>query len=366
MKALPATTAALQPQHAAQALALPARCYVDEDWFRREIEAVFAGGWQLVAHAAQLNGSGDHVVTSIGRVPLLVVRGEPEAGAPHGRLRALHNVCRHRAGPLAECDGRASRSLVCRYHGWTYTLDGRLRGAPEMHDAAGFDIATIRLPQAQVAEWQGRVFAALQPAMAFADLVDGIDARLPHDLADYRFERRISYEIGCNWKVYVDNFLEGYHLPRVHPRLNRMLDYRSYRTELARWSSLQWSPLDAAQGPYRGEADAVALYWWLWPNTMLNVLPGRLQTNRVLPLGSGRCRVDFDYYYPAAASPAETADDHAFADEVQAEDSSICEAVQRGLASGSYEAGRLNPARESGVWHFHELLRATMAGGGVA
>ena len=70
---------------------------------------------------------------------------------------------------------------------------------------------------------------------------------------DYRFERRISYEISCNWKVYVDNFLEGYHLPRVHPRLNRMLDYRSYRTELARWSSLQWSPLDAAQGPYRGD-----------------------------------------------------------------------------------------------------------------
>ena len=75
-------------------------------------------------------------MTSIGRVPLLVVRGEPEAGAPHGRLRALHNVCRHRAGPLAECDGRGARSLVCRYHGWSYTLDGRLRAAPEMHDAA--------------------------------------------------------------------------------------------------------------------------------------------------------------------------------------------------------------------------------------
>ena len=99
---------------------------------------------------------------------------------------------------------------------------------------------------------------------------------------------------------------------------------------------------------------------------MLNVLPGRLQTNRVLPLGTGRCRVDFDYYYPCRTPPRSTADDHAFADEVQAEDSSICEAVQRGLASGSYEAGRLNPARESGVWHFHELLRAAMADGGAA
>jgi len=358
----------LRHQPAGHAYALPARCYV-EPWFeQRERATVFASGWQLVGHAVQLSSPGDHVVTELGGVPLLIVRGEPEADAPPGKLRALHNVCRHRAGPLATCDGRAANALVCRYHGWTYELDGRLRGAPEMHDAADFDPSTIRLPQAHVAEWQGLVFASLQPAgvnvAAFDDVVAGIDDRLPVSLASYMFDRRVSYEIRCNWKVYVDNYLEGYHLPRVHPALNRLLDYRSYRTELARWRSLQWSPIEGSQGPYRasGSPTAAAQYWWLWPNTMLNVLPGRLQTNRVVALDAQRCRVDFDYYYPPDADPALGEQDRAFADTVQAEDIAICEAVQRGLASGSYVAGRLNPTRESGVWHFHELLRTSYAG----
>lgn len=337
---------------------LPAERYAGNDWQRRERDSVFATGWQLVGHASQFTGSGDHVVADIGGVPLLVVRGAPEPDAPSGRLRALHNVCRHRAGPLALCDGRGAKSLVCRYHGWSYALDGQLRGAPDMQDATDFDPAQVSLPQAHLAEWQGLVFAALDPAVPFARIVDGIDARLPRRFADWQHARRASYDIACNWKVYVDNYLEGYHLPRVHPGLSRLLDYRNYRTELARWHSLQWSPLDTAQGPYRGDGGAEeALYWWLWPNTMLNVLPGRLQTNRVLPLAVDRCRVAFDYFYPRDAGPRTIADDHAFADEVQAEDIAICEAVQRGLASGSYVSGRLNPTRETGVAHFHDLLR---------
>lgn len=356
----------LDSQLAAEALALPARCYVDAEFERRERETVFATGWQLVAHAAQLDSPGDHVVAELGAVPIVVVRGTPESDAPRGRLRALHNVCRHRAGPLATCDGRGAKSLVCRYHGWSYALDGQLRGAPEMQDVPGFDPASIRLPQARVAEWQGLVFAALDSdsdgSAGLAETIAGIDERLTPPLSNFVFDRRISYEIRCNWKAYVDNYLEGYHLPRVHPGLNRLLDYRSYRTELGRWTSLQWSPLDTAQGPYRADGDtAVARYWWIWPNTMLNVLPGRLQTNRVVPLEAQRCRVDFDYYYPDGADPALRASDLSFADEVQAEDIAICEAVQRGLASGSYVAGRLNPTRETGVWHFHELLRAAYA-----
>jgi choline monooxygenase len=362
-----AQTVALAPQPAGRALALPARCYVEDSFCERERATVFATGWQLVAHAEQLAAPGDHVVAEIGGVPLLIVRGEAEPAAPNGVLRALHNVCRHRAGPLALCDGRAARALICRYHGWTYALDGQLTGAPEMRDAEDFDVAQVRLPRARVAEWRGLVFAALghgeQPLAEFGDVVAEVEAR-SSAVGAARCARRVSYEIGCNWKVYVDNFLEGYHLPRVHPDLNRLLDYRSYRTELGKWNALQWSPLDTAQGPYGSTAAAngsEALYWWIWPNTMLNILPGRLQTNRVVPLGPQRCRVDFDYFYAADADPALAERDHAFAHTVQEEDITICEAVQRGLASGSYVAGRLNPARESGVWHFHELLRAAYA-----
>lgn len=340
------------PQPLATALALPAHCYVDPAMHGRDRGAVFARSWQLVAHAAQVAGAGDHAVAEIAGVPLVIVRGDD------GVLRALHNVCRHRAGPLATCDGRGARALTCQYHGWTYALDGQLRGAPEMGRAEEFDSVAIRLPQARVTEWQGLVFAALDAAAPpFDAVVDGIDARLAaagHRLADYRFHRRVSYDIDCDWKAYVDNYLEGYHVPRVHLGLNALLDYRSYTTTTARWHSLQASPLDSAPTLY---GSGEALYYWLWPNTMLNCLPGRLQTNRVLPLATGRCRVEFDFFY-AEANAAQADADAQFSDDVQKEDIGICEAVQRNLASGSYVAGRLNPLRESGVWHFHELLRA--------
>ncbi len=199
---------------------------------------------------------------------------------------------------------------------------------------------------------------------SFDALIQGIDARLGEHrgLANYGQHQRVSYDVACNWKVYVDNYLEGYHVPHVHPALNRMLDYRSYVTEVGDWQVLQASPLDSGDALY---GSGEALYWWLWPNTMLNVLPGRLQTNRIVPLGVDRCRVEFDFYYApdqggiqdSGATRAKREADLGFSDEVQNEDLRICEDVQRGLASGSYTPGRLNPLRESAVHHFQELLR---------
>lgn len=346
----PLAEAALQPQPPAAALTLPAGCYTEAPFAEAERRAVFARSWQLVAHGAQVTFAGDHEVDEIAGVPLLVVRGDD------GVLRALHNVCRHRAGPLAECDGRRARQLTCRYHGWRYALDGRLLGAPDMGRAADFDVAAVRLPQARVAQWQGLVFAALDDAAPpFEQLVEGIEARLGgRTFSDLRLALFATYEVACNWKVYVDNYLEGYHVPSVHPRLASLLDSAAYATTTARWSSLQASPL-AGSGPYeQGEA----LYWWLYPNTMLNVLPGRLQTNRVVPVGVDSCRVEFGYYYAPDVPAERRQEDQRFSDEVQMEDIAICEAVQRGLASGSYVAGRLNPRHEAGLHHFHELLRA--------
>lgn len=346
----------LQAQALDTAHALAAPFYTDPTIAARERDAVFAHGWQLVAHADQVRNIGDCAVAEIAGVPLLIVRGED------GVLRALHNVCRHRAGPLATCDQRGAKALRCKYHGWTYRLDGQLRNAAEMDNTRDFDVAAIRLPQAQVAQWQGLVFAALDAAPSLAEVLDGIEARIgAHALASYAFDRRTSYQIACNWKTYVDNYLEGYHVPHIHPALNRMLDYRSYTTTLAPWYSLQFSPLESADTLY-GSGDA--LYYFIWPNIMLNILPGRLQTNRVVPLAPDRCRVDFDYFYPAARNDAaHRAQDESFSDEVQREDIAICEQVQQRLACGSYLAGRLNPKRESGVWHFHELYRRALRTG---
>jgi choline monooxygenase len=341
----------LHPQPLETATALPAHFYTDARMPAWERRAIFDRAWQLIAHTSRLRNAGDHVVCDFAGLPVLAVRGED------GELRAFHNVCRHRAGPIAQCDGLAAKSLRCRYHGWNYGLDGALRSAPEMGSAADFDVADVRLPRLRTRVWQGMLFAAVgDDAPDFDAFVAGIDARLGERraLARYAHHQRVAYDIDCNWKVYVDNYLEGYHIPHIHPALNRMLDYRSYVTRTAAWHSLQHSPLESA-GDLYGDGDA--LYYWLWPNTMLNILPGRLQTNRVLPLGVDRCRVEFDFHY-ANDDPQRRAADLAFSDEVQAEDLAICADVQRGLASGSYTAGRLNPLRENAVHHFHELLRA--------
>ncbi|MGB0132888.1 aromatic ring-hydroxylating oxygenase subunit alpha [Dokdonella sp.] len=342
----------LVPQLPETATALPAPFYTDPDAFAAERQCVFASSWQLVAHASELSGTGDHVVTEVAGLPLIIVHGED------GELRAFHNVCRHRAGPLATCNGKGARALRCHYHAWTYTLEGQLRSAPEMGEAKDFNVSQIALPQAQVGIWHGLVFVAVGSAPPFAELLAGIDSRLgTTHIDDYQFHNRVSYEIEANWKTYVDNFLEGYHLPHIHPALNRLLDYRSYTTETSAWHSLQSSPMENSENFY---GSGEALYYFIYPNTMLNILPDRLQTNRVTSLSANRCRVDFDFYYPPSADTEELkrrSQDQAFSDEIQIEDIQICESVQKGLASGSYEAGRLNPKRESGVHHFHELLR---------
>jgi len=338
-----------------RARALEARHYLGSVMHETDRRAVFGHSWQLVAHREQLAQAGDHVVEVIAGTPVILLRGRD------GVLRAFPNVCRHRAGPLANCSGKGMHSLRCKYHGWLYDQEGRLIGAPEMQDAEEFAIGDIRLPPLRVREWQGLVFVALHEDVPdFGSVYGGITERIaPADLAAMRYTRRDVFDVACNWKAYVDNFLEGYHLPLVHPGLSRLLDYRAYETELFEWYSLQHSPLRNADAVY---GDGEALYFFIYPNVMLNVMPGRMQTNRVLPLGPERCRVEFDYYYLAdPAAMARIDEDRAFSDAVQHEDIVICESVQKGLASGFYEAGRLSPKRESGVWHFHERLREAYA-----
>lgn len=341
------------PQALQQAFNLPARAYRDPQLAAREDCRIFAGGWTLAGHLCELDAPQGCLSVELAGIPLIVLRDDT------GQLRAFHAVCRHRAGPLQPCGGRGGTLLRCRYHGWTYDSRGRLLAAAEMGSAEDFRTEAVALPEAVVETWQQLVFVSLAPRESLQRWLEGLDQRIGLErLRGYRHAGRRSYVVDCNWKVYVDNYLEGYHVPHVHPTLNAVLDYRDYRISLARWYSLQASPLSGADGVYQ---DGQALYVWIWPNSMLNLLPGRLQSNRVTPLGIERCRVDFDYYYPEAEDlEARFSADHAFADPIQAEDAEICAAVQRGMASGSWTTGRINPAREDAVHHFHELWREAM------
>ncbi len=330
----------------------PPDIYVDPTILDAEQRSVFSRTWQLVARTGQLSSHGAQIVTQLGGHSVVIVRDGD-------RLRGFYNVCRHRGGPVAVgCSVR--KSLQCRYHGWTYGLDGELRRAPEMDGAEGFDLADWPLAAISVDTWGPLVFAAVDPP---CELSQWLPAP-PATSLDYVMRRE--YELECNWKVYVDNYLEGYHIPLVHPELHKELDYDNYRTEVDRYWSRQFAPLrPVADGDdsrrYRPERqDGDSDYYWVFPNLMLNIYQGQLQTNVVVPLGHGRTRVDFEWF--AVDAPADPSTDPQwtqlveFSDLVQDQDTDICERVQRNLASPACRPGRYSPRRENGVHHFHRLL----------
>jgi choline monooxygenase len=251
--------------------------------------------------------------------------------------------------------------LQCGYHGWTYQLDGMLRGVPHFNRVELFDKKDYGLIPVRLETWEGLIFVNLaERPRPLAEYFKGASERiLPTRIGDLKFGARSAYEVGCNWKVYVDNFLEGYHVPYVHPELVKLYDYQSYVTETYDWYSLQVGPLSGNDNVY-GVKEGEALYYCVFPNFMLNILPGRLQTNVVIPLAPDRCRVEFRYYYADVESPAARkliVDDQEYSDKVQQEDIEICERVQEGLSSRAYDRGRFSVTFESGVHHFQQLLK---------
>ena len=339
----------------ARAETIPSAWYTDPGFHELDRHAVFAATWQHVADLRQLARPGDHVLADVAGEPIIVVRGGD------GELRAFYNVCRHRGGPLALKDGNADM-LICKYHGWTYRLDGMLRGVPHFNRVELFDKKDYGLTSIHLATWEGLVFVNLAGRPKPVEtLLAGIRERIaPARLERLAFARRIDYDVHANWKVYVDNYLEGYHIPYVHPELLEVYaDYDSYVTELRDWYSVQVGSLRREQSVY-GAGGGEALYYHVFPNLMLNVVPGRLQSNVVIPLGPDRCQVVFRYYYEDVTSPAareRIEADIAFSDKVQREDAEICERVQRGLSSRAYDKGRFSVRFEEGVYHFQKLLK---------
>jgi choline monooxygenase len=345
-----------------RASTIPARLYNDPVYLELERERVFAHTWQLAGRREQLAESGSFITAQIGNDSVVVLRDGDT-------LRGFHNVCLHRAGPVAHGCGKR-QTLQCKYHGWTYTLDGRLLRAPEMEGVERFSPDDMRLRPVAVDTWGPLVFVNLDgSAPPLVDMLEDIPARVAaFGCESMRYVMRKEYELACNWKLYVDNYLEGYHIPVVHPSLHKEIDYDAYRVEPHRYSSIQHAPLrplpasGAADRNYDPHQAAVpeAVYAWLFPNVMLNVYLGQMQTNAVLPLAHDRTLVVFEWF--ATHPPADPANDPVwerlvrFSDEIQDEDIEICETVQRNLRSRVYDRGRYSAARETGVHHFHSLL----------
>ena len=343
-----------------RARTIPSAWYFDAEIFEAERRGIFGGSWQTAGRSAQVAAPGSFVTADIAGEPVLVVRDEKSV------LRAFHNVCRHKAAQVInEPEGKCSK-LRCRYHGWTYDLAGRLRGTPEFDGVADFAKDDHGLVPLAVATWGPLVFVhAGKPAQSLVDFLDPLPQRTVKLRLDaLRFGGRREYILDCNWKVFVDNYLDGgYHVNTVHPGLAGALDYAHYRTEVFARSSVQISPIkpsdDATVGKVRTGDNAY--YWWIYPNLMINIYRGVMDTNLVLPLGTDRCRVLFDFYFAdteGAEAQKFIADSIAVAEQVQQEDIGVCEEVQRGLHSRSYNTGRFSVKREAGGYHFHQLLAA--------
>jgi len=342
----------------ARASTLPAFAYTDEAILAAERTKIFRRTWQPIGHAADVAAPGSFVTGEVAGAPIVVTR---DAG---GTLRGFYNVCRHRAGPVAIGKG-TRRSLTCKYHGWTYALDGALLTTPELGDVKDFDKGCHGLRPVLAQTWGPILFVNLDTE---AEPLESVLGAIPSETARFRLDAmklvaRKDYELRCNWKTYVDNFLEGYHLPTVHPRLFKELDYEAYRVETHRLYSAQIAPIRAAaqqssnrQYAPTKEGELEALYYWVFPNWMLNVYPDNMSLNIVLPLGVDRTVTVFEWFRHDGASAHEIERTVAFSDEIQLEDIAICEAVQRGLASGAYDAGRLSVLRENGVHHFQRLV----------
>jgi choline monooxygenase len=351
----------------ASASTIPASWYTDAQFPAREKEKIFRHSWQPVGHAAKVATPGSFLAAEITGEPCAVVRGND------GVLRAFSNVCRHRASTILEGTGCA-KSLRCPYHGWTYSLDGSLLAAPEFEGVKDWNRSDVRLPAMAVEEWGPFVFVNADSQMApLAEVLGDIPeqvAALGCPIDQLHFSYRRDYLIRCNWKVYIDNYLEGYHLPAAHPSLFRELDYSQYRVDTYRYYSSQHAPIrpprpgrDEPRRYSAAQGDDRALYFWIFPNFTLNVYPDNLSSNIILPVGHDQTLTIFEWFtYPKnGAAPEISPETIAFSDEIQQEDIKICENVQKGLGSSTYDCGRYSVKRENGVYHFHRLVEEFMS-----
>ena len=344
---------------------IPAPWYVDPRIAELERLNVFSKTWQLVARTDQLQNPGQFISTTVAGEPIVVVRGSDNV------LRAFYNVCRHHAAAVVTQPCGIASILHCPYHGWNYGLDGSLKGMPEFEGVENFERSQNGLVPIRVETWECFVFINLENSSpSLIDFLGGIVKRVaPLGISKLHYFDRRTYDIACNWKVFVDNYLDGgYHVPHLHKGLNSVLDYKQYTIENEDRYCLQSSPMvssneDAATGSTR-KGDR-AWYFWQHPNLMINCYAGYMDTNLVIPIDVDHCHVIFDFYFADVSEAAREYNEQSVnvGNRVQEEDLGICEDVQRGLKSRAYRAGRLSVRREAGEQLFHRLLAADLKNG---
>jgi len=331
---------------------LDAHLYRDPAVYEAERRAVFARSWLLLAHESQLAAPGAYMAATVAGYPVFAVRGE------NGAIHAFHNVCRHRAGPLVgDGSGACDGALVCRYHGWRYALDGRLASPRDFGPARDFDPRQYHLLALRCETWRGFVFVnANEEAAPLAHALGALDARARDTpLEAFRFAFSRTHDIRCNWKIYVENYLEGYHVGLVHPALDAQIDSARYEVEVE-------APVVFHRAPAKDGAPVAGLWAWVWPALGVNLYPDGVMLERMWPLAHNRTRLDYLYFFADPGNRARVEKALALSEDTTAEDIAICEAVQGNLDAGVYTKGRLSPKHEAGVAWFQARLTEVLGG----
>jgi len=350
----------------AEATTLDTAFYRDPAVYEAVREQVFARSWQWLGDTEDAAEPGAlsprELLPGLLDEPLLLARDR------EGALRCLSNVCTHRGNLLVQQRCVADQ-IRCGYHSRRFDLAGRMTFMPEFAGARNFPSPGDHLPQVPFGTWGTQVFASVDPVVPLEAVIGDMQARLGWmPLAQLRHDpsRDAEYAFDAHWALYVENYLEGLHIPFVHPALNQVLDMGLYEYELRRWCNLQLAEAREGeqafelppQSPDHGRRIA-AYYYWVFPNLMLNFYPWGLSVNVVQPQGPSRTRVVFRSYVGNAALLGGGAGGALH--QVEMEDEAVVLTVQRGIRSRLYRHGRYSPSREQGVHHFHRLLCERLA-----
>lgn len=347
-----------------RASTLPSEFYSSPSLFKKVKENIFAASWQYACDKTALKESGSalpfNLLPGVLDEPLVFTKDRQH------QLHCLSNVCTHRGKIIVEKEG-TQRLLSCRYHGRCFGLDGKFRSMPEFETAENFPSEADHLAHIPFDEFMSLLFVSLQPAVPFQEMIRPIKERLfwlPFDQMRHEPKANATYKVKANWALYIDNYLEGFHIPFVHPGLNDALDFAQYDYEIHPYCNLQLGIAKAGErsfdlpkeSPDHGK-NILAYYWWLFPNIMFNVYPWGVSFNAIEPISHKETVVRFrSYYFPDAPYQEENKMLH----QTEMEDEAVVESVQLGVQSRFYDRGRFSPTMEKAVHHFHQLVGAFM------
>lgn len=347
-----------------EAHTLPASFYQNKAVYHKILENAFIPSWQWVGDNEMLQTYNCYPISLLkGSInePLLLTLDKDNT------IRCMSNVCTHRGKILIE-EPKKSRLISCGYHGRCFNLNGQFRSMPEFKEAKNFPSEADHLPQLSVKKLGNLLFTSLAPTVDFETVFEPILKRMnwfPFDKLRYSHAGHRDYETNAHWALYVDNYLEGFHVPFVHPALGARLDYANYTTELFDYCNLQVGAAsdDASafelpsHSPDYGQR-IHAYYWWIFPNIMLNIYTWGISINVVEPMGLEKTRISFRTYLLEGKTEADFSGD--VVHQTELEDEEVVESVQQGLKSRLYNKGRFSPKREQCVHHFHQLLSKTL------